>query len=139
MKIAHISDLHLDATFKKENIKKTMHLLEYITDNKFDHIIISGDITENAETAAFELARNIFKRFGLFNSKKLSLVIGNHDVFGGVHLAEDVINFPAKCKTIDYNRKVKEFEYFFNETFDKTIKPLKTVSFHSLRNSTILS
>jgi len=125
MKIAHISDLHIDAVHKKENIKKVTKLLDYISGNDFNHIIVSGDITENADKASFELARMLFKRAGLLNSKKLSVVIGNHDIFGGVHLAEDVLNFPAKCKKTDYDDKVRMFGKFFHETFDETIQPLK--------------
>lgn len=122
MKIAHISDLHIDKTYKRNNYLKTLRLFEYISDNNFDHVIISGDITENAEASAFEIARNLFKRFGLLDAKKLTLTIGNHDIFGGVHLAEDVINFPKKCKVTDYDAKVKEFEKYFAETFTGTIR-----------------
>jgi len=125
MKIAHISDLHLDKNHKKDNYKRTLQILEYIAANNFDHVIITGDITENAEAGAFKLARNMFKKYGLLNSKKLSLVIGNHDIYGGVHLAEDVINFPNKCKATDYEKKIEEFGTFFNEAFDNTIRPIK--------------
>jgi 3',5'-cyclic-AMP phosphodiesterase len=123
MKIAHISDLHLDKTYKRNNYHKTIQLLEYITDNNFDHVIISGDITENAEASAFEIARNLFRKFGLLNSKKLTVTIGNHDIYGGVHLAEDVINYPKKCKATNYEEKVNEFGEYFTETFTSTIRP----------------
>jgi 3',5'-cyclic-AMP phosphodiesterase len=117
MKIAHISDLHLDKTYKRANYHKTVQLLEYIADSLFDHVIISGDITENAEVSAFEIARKLFKKYGLLNSKKLTLNIGNHDIYGGVHLAEDVLNFPKKCKSVNYDSMVTAFENVFNETF----------------------
>lgn len=120
MKIAHISDLHLDKTYKRNNYYKTIRLLEYITDNGFDHVILTGDITENAEASAFELARSLFKKFGLLDHRKLTLTIGNHDIYGGVHLAEDVLNFPKKCRATNYGMKVKEFEHYFRETFTGT-------------------
>lgn len=123
MKIAHISDLHLDANYKKENYYNTLHLIEYIINNKYDHLIISGDITENAEPASFELARSVFKNAGLLHRDKLTVIIGNHDIFGGVHLAEDVINFPAKCRKTNFYSKVNEFVYYFRETFEKNINP----------------
>lgn len=124
MKIAHISDIHLDKNCKRKNYYRTLQLLEYIADNNFDHVIISGDLTENAESSAFELARKTLNRFGLLDPKKLTLTIGNHDIFGGVHLAEDVINFPAKCRLTDYDTKVRGFEKYFAETFTKTIRPI---------------
>jgi 3',5'-cyclic AMP phosphodiesterase CpdA len=99
---------------------KSLQLFEYIIDTGFDHLIISGDLTENTERSAFELTRETLKKFGLLNSGKLSMVIGNHDIFGGVHLAEDVINFPKKCKITNYQNKVSEFNYYFSETFERT-------------------
>src|SRR5262245_48285764 len=125
MKIANISDIHLDKKFKLGNYKKTLKLLEYIADTGFDHIVITGDITENSEPSALELARNMLKKYGLLDSQKTSIVIGNHDIFGGVHLAEDVINFPTKCRNTDYDKKVIEFSKYFHEAFENTIQPLK--------------
>ncbi len=119
MKIAHISDLHLDVNHKQINLANTLKVLEYISDNNFDHIIISGDITENAESSAFALARNTLNRFGLLNPDRLTVTIGNHDIYGGVHLAEDVVNFPAKCRKTNFHGKVREFAYYFRETFGK--------------------
>src|SRR4030095_4449367 len=129
MKIFHISDLHLDTQYKRSNYIKTCFLLEQITAEGFDHLIISGDITENAETPAFELARKLLKKYELLNSSKTTIVIGNHDIYGGVHFAEDVISFPSKCRETDYDKKVKEFEHYFRETFNNTIAPLKNTFF----------
>ena len=120
MKIAHISDLHLDAVNKKENLRNTLRLLEYINSNNFDHVIVSGDITENGDSRSYELARRTFQKFGLLHKDKLSLTIGNHDIYGGVYYAEDVLNFPGKCRRINYYQKVREFAYYFRETFYST-------------------
>jgi Icc protein len=122
MKIAHISDLHIDKNYKRNNFYKTLRLFEYIASHNYDHIIISGDITENAEDSAFEITRTLLKRYGWLDSGKLTLTIGNHDIFGGVHLAEDVMNFPKKCRLTDYDAKVNTFEKYFEETFRKTLK-----------------
>ena len=119
MKIVHISDLHIDAVYKRTNYTKSLQLLEYAVNTGFDHMVISGDLTENAEKTAFELVRKTLKKFGLLNSRKLSLVIGNHDIFGGVHLAEDLLNFPKKCKSTNYENKISEFNSYFKETFQK--------------------
>ena len=62
MKIFHISDLHLDRNYKKSNFDKTYNMLEEITGEGFDHLIITGDITENADSSSFELARNLLKK-----------------------------------------------------------------------------
>lgn len=125
MRIAHISDLHLDKNYKKDNLINTLKLLEYISDSDFDHVIITGDITENAESSAFELARSLFKKHGLLDPDKLTLTIGNHDIYGGVHLAEDIVNYPGKCRSTNYQVKVQEFAYYFRESFanERIIKP----------------
>lgn len=117
MKIAHISDLHIDYFRKKANNLNSYRLLEYIVENNYDHVIISGDITENSDSESYLLARSLLKKFGLLSAEKLTLTIGNHDIYGGVHLAEDVINFPSRCKNTNYIDKVSEFRRYFSETF----------------------
>jgi Icc protein len=127
MKIVHISDLHLDAVYKQENYKKTLQLLQCIIDTGFDHLVITGDITENAEKSAFKLARRTLKKFNLLNPAKTTIIIGNHDIFGGVHLTEDLLNYPKKCKVANYTGKVEEFSSAFAETYNN-VKTLNTNS-----------
>lgn len=121
MKIAHISDIHLTSFFKKNNLEKTKQLLKYALKHKFDHMIISGDLTHNADQEDFEILRDLFRQLDLLNPGRLSLVIGNHDIFGGPQTAEDVFTFPEKCKTVDYDRKVEEFGNYFSETFENCV------------------
>jgi len=124
MKIAHLSDLHFTTFFRKNNFEKIEYLLQYATKYKFDHLVISGDLTHNADKEDFEILRNLFRKYHLLNSERLSLVIGNHDIFGGPQTAEDVFLFPEKCKLVDYDKKIKEFGDYFSEAFqyctDKT-------------------
>ena len=81
MKIAHISDLHLNTIYS------------YSLENKADHLVITGDLTDNASEKDFEILRNLFRKNGLLNSERLSLVIGNHDIFGGLQSAEEIFFF----------------------------------------------
>jgi predicted phosphodiesterase len=57
------------------------------------------------------------KKFNLLNSSKCTIIIGNHDIYGGVHLAEDILNFPKRCNETNYNQKVEQFTSAFNETY----------------------
>jgi 3',5'-cyclic AMP phosphodiesterase CpdA len=50
------------------------------------------------------------------------VTIGNHDVFGGVHTAEDVLTFPNHCRATDDKAKVRDFGHAFRETFDRTLR-----------------
>ncbi|MEJ2617089.1 MAG: metallophosphoesterase [Ignavibacteriaceae bacterium] len=117
MKIAHLSDLHFTTFFRKDNLEKIEYLIKYAFRYKFDHLVISGDLTHNADPEDFEILRNLFKKYDLLNSERLSLVIGNHDIFGGPQTVEDVFLFPEKCKFVDYDEKTKEFGDYFSEAF----------------------
>ena len=117
MKIAHISDLHFTTFFKKNNLAGIKYLLEYALAQKADHIVITGDLTDNATESDFFILRQLFKELDILNSQKLSLVIGNHDIFGGVQTAEDIFSFPEKCGKVNFNEQVNLFYNFFKETF----------------------
>jgi 3',5'-cyclic AMP phosphodiesterase CpdA len=121
--IAHISDLHLSAEHRRNHIRRTKRALEYIRSLDVDHIVVTGDITANGEPADYRIARSIFASADLLDSRKLTVTIGNHDVFGGVHTAEDVLKFPKHCEATDDKAKVREFGYAFRETFESTLRP----------------
>jgi 3',5'-cyclic AMP phosphodiesterase CpdA len=116
--IAHISDLHLSPEHRRINIRRTKRILEHLPTLGVDHLVITGDISANAEKKDFQLARTLLRSYGWLDGKSLSVVIGNHDVYGGVHHAEDVFTFPKHCKHTDMERKVNEFHDHFHEAFD---------------------
>lgn len=118
MRIAHISDLHFTSFFKDNNLKSIRYLLKYALKQNADHIVITGDLTDNSNREDFLTLRKLFEELNLLHHDRLSLVIGNHDIFGGVQTAEDIFSFPERCKNVDYKMKVKEFMIYFKETFD---------------------
>ncbi|HTR81711.1 MAG TPA: metallophosphoesterase [Bacteroidota bacterium] len=115
--IAHLSDPHLSRQYYREHIKSFKILLRTILDQGCDHLIITGDIVSTGDPDDYYLARSILMNYGLMDSKKLTIVPGNHDVFGGPHRAVDVLSFPRHIKTIDYHRRLALFEEAFEETF----------------------
>lgn len=117
--LAHISDLHLSPEYKTGNARNTRRVLEYVLQRQVDHIVLTGDIAANAEDRDFLLAREILKSYGLLDGSKLTLIIGNHDIYGGVHIAEDILAFPGRCRVTDYDRKLKRFHEHFSETFEQ--------------------
>ena len=121
MKIAHISDLHLNTFFKSSSLREIKHLLKYVLSEGIDHLVITGDLVDNADPKDLEILRNLFKKLGLLESDRMSLVIGNHDIFGGPQTPEDIFTFPEKCKNVPYEKKVKEFGDYFSETFKNCI------------------
>lgn len=93
-------------------------LLQTAIESGADHIIITGDIVSTAEPDDFYLAREIFSKFGILDSTKLTLVPGNHDIFGGPHRAVDVLSFPKYIRNVDYGKHLKFFWDAFAETFE---------------------
>ena len=123
MKIAHLSDLHISQISRPQNLQLTRRLLEYALEEGVDHIVITGDLTDFSEPHAFIALRNLFDEYNLLNPFKLSLVIGNHDIFGGVHFADDVFKYPNKCSKVPYEKKLSDFKSYFLETFENIYAP----------------
>ena len=117
MKIAHLSDIHFTTFFKSSVLYGFENLLRYCNKNEVDHLVITGDLVENPDQYDFELLRKVLKQSGFLSSDRLSLVIGNHDIFGGVLTVQDLFNFTRRCESIDYRRRVKEFYEYFPEAF----------------------
>lgn len=117
MLIAHISDLHLNSFYNDSILKLSSYLLKYISEQKIDHLVITGDITDNASEKDFEIFRRMLNKYGFMNGEKLSIIPGNHDIFGGVQKAEDIFSFPERCNSANYNKRVSTFLSYFPEAF----------------------
>lgn len=121
--IAHISDLHLSSEHKREHIRRTRQAIDYVTRLGVDHMVVTGDITADGLPGDYRIARSIFGAAGLLDPARLTLTIGNHDVFGGVNTAEDVLTFPDRCSRTDEKARIREFGQAFQETFEGTLRP----------------
>ena len=124
MKIAHLSDLHISHKSRPDNIVHTKRLLEHALNKNADHIVITGDLIHLGDAEDYYELRRLFMELNLLDASKLTLVIGNHDIFGGVHLAEDIIDFPRKAESTDFDNKVREFRNYFLETFENSYFPV---------------
>jgi 3',5'-cyclic AMP phosphodiesterase CpdA len=124
MLIAHISDLHIDNTNKKNNMKRFEALLDYLNGRKIDHLIITGDITQNAKISCMQEVRDLLIDKGFFSSDKTTVIIGNHDIYGGVHYAYDIVQFPSRCRNTNFEKKVMEFSEVFSELFNNCKYPV---------------
>ncbi len=118
MLIAQISDLHLNSFYNDSIFKRIHFLLKYISEKNVDHLIITGDLTDNATEKDLEIFRRMLNRHGFLRGDKVSIVIGDHDIFGGVQKAEEIFTFPEKCSKINYNKRVNNFISYFPEAFD---------------------
>ncbi|MDP1676241.1 MAG: metallophosphoesterase [Bacteroidota bacterium] len=118
--IAHLSDLHLSPDFFPERSRHFRSILSFCKQRQVDHIIITGDITNQAKENEFDHFRKILREFSLLDSKKITVINGNHDIFGGPYYAEDVLSFPTACKSTDYAEKMDQFYRYTKETFTST-------------------
>jgi len=116
--IAHISDLHLNSFFNDSTFQFSNRLLQFISEKKVDHLIVTGDISDNANSKDLEIFRRMLKKHGFLNGEKLSIIFGNHDIYGGVQKAEDIFTFPDKCSKTNYNKSIENFLSYFPEAFD---------------------
>jgi len=122
MRIAHISDLHLNTKLKRENILKTKKLIQYALDSGAEHFVITGDVSDNADEKDFNILKKLLEDFDLLSSDKTSIVIGNHDIFGGPQTIQEIVHFPQKCLSVNYHRKVALFINCFKELFQNVIQ-----------------
>lgn len=117
-KIAHISDLHISYKDEDGNGKKLVELLHDIKEKECDHVFITGDIVENPGEQDLHFVREILVKFDLMHQERLSIVPGNHDIFGGAYKEGlGSINFPLRCRNTDYEEKLGMFIEVFRETF----------------------
>jgi 3',5'-cyclic-AMP phosphodiesterase len=130
-RIAHISDPHISRQYYRDHIKSFKILLRATLDNDIDHILITGDIVSTANKYDYILAREILAGHGLLNSDRLTVVPGNHDIFGGPHRAVDVLSFPRYIRNVDYLRNKELFQNAFAETFEgiERISPIDLFPF----------
>ena len=122
MRIAHISDPHINLKYHPQHLPRLRRVLEdALSRQSADHIVITGDLTSNADARDLRTTRRLFETLGIMSASKLTLVPGNHDIYGGPHLAEELLGFPDRCKHLDYDEKLSIFQDSFAELFSDTI------------------
>ncbi len=123
MRIAHISDIHFCSNFKRTNIGKTNRILKYALDRGFDHLVITGDVSDNSDLKDFVTLRRMLIKYDLLKSEKTSIVIGNHDIYGGAQRPIDVVDFPRRATATNYLKKLQDFKGYFKELFSDCYIP----------------
>lgn len=116
-KIAHISDPHVSYSDENGYGKRLVELLTDIKNKNCDHVIITGDIVDNPIRADLQYVKEIISHFGILESSRISVVPGNHDVFGGSPKGQDFFRFYMKCKETDYENNVDAFIETFKASF----------------------
>ncbi|MBK6915987.1 MAG: metallophosphoesterase [Deltaproteobacteria bacterium] len=76
--LVHLSDLHFGAGRRLE--RRTSALVQRLVDDDVDHVVVTGDVTENGTFAQFERFARVFEP--LAARGRLTVVPGNHDRLG---------------------------------------------------------
>ncbi|HMS33930.1 MAG TPA: metallophosphoesterase [Ignavibacteria bacterium] len=128
-KIAHISDTHISFNDTNGHGKNLVELLKDIQSRACNHIVITGDLVENPEEKEFRYVKEILSHFDLLHPEKLSVIPGNHDVFGGAPNSIMFFTFQLICKNTNTSENVEKFAETFADTMpeDKTFPYLKVI------------
>lgn len=116
-KIAHISDTHISFNDTNGHGKNLVELLKDIQERECDHIVITGDLVENPEEREFQYVKEILSHFELLHPDKLSVIPGNHDIFGGAPGNVMFFTFPLICKETEPSENVEKFIETFKDSF----------------------
>ncbi|ACF12663.1 metallophosphoesterase [Chloroherpeton thalassium ATCC 35110] len=127
MKIAHISDIHIDHVALPNRSEQFENLIINIFEEGFDHLIITGDVTDVAREEDMLLVKDIFERNGLLDWKKITLIPGNHDLFGKYEFnAERVLSNAIRASGTNSLKKLQ----IFCEIFRDVMTPNNTARYY---------
>jgi len=115
-KIAHISDTHISFKDTNGHGKALVELLKDIRQRECSHIVITGDLVENPELREFQYVKEILSHFEILTPEKLSVIPGNHDIFGGAPSSVMFFTFPLTCKETDMESNLEKFTETFKDT-----------------------
>jgi 3',5'-cyclic-AMP phosphodiesterase len=144
MKILHISDLHINTFMNDRSADKVSYLFKHISNLKFDHLVITGDITDNGADEEFDIFRELLSDYGLLDAERTTAIIGNHDIFGGIQRADDILVFPERCRLTNFNSRQYLLQQIVPELFENCrgnntaypfIKEIKDTVFCALSSS----
>ncbi len=103
MRIIHISDLHIQ---EKESlsIQRIERLFETLRNYQFDHLVITGDISDSGKREEYEICADFLKRYGYYHYHRCTVISGNHDISGDAALS--ISN--------NYEKRLAKKKQFFN-------------------------
>jgi Icc protein len=113
-KIAHISDIHIKNA-KHVHFEFFNKILKSIKKNDVDHILLTGDIVDYANPEEFRLVKNTLELFGYYHKDKLSVIPGNHDIYGGPSDKVPSYLYIQNSKKLNFKKTVTKFVNQFSE------------------------
>ena len=80
VKIAHISDLHISGMQDRRQLDCLSRLFDHFNTAGYDHLVISGDLSNSASSGDWKIIRNKLESHGFYHWDKTTLIPGNHDL-----------------------------------------------------------
>ena len=140
MQILHLSDLHI--TKPHDSLEKILiQVVSAITDSRFDFIVVSGDLSQRADSAEYRELKRLSKEHLIpllkqKNKRRLIFVPGNHDVDWGHKVGEPIslVELGSDAKKIsqkiadqatqgEYRQCIGEYGHFEFRKLDESIYP----------------
>lgn len=87
VRLAVLSDLHIDREAEKSSWKLAKRAFRAAVEEQVDHVVVAGDLFDcsDAMERDHERLQRFLEELGLWDSSKLTLVVGNHDIFHVAH------------------------------------------------------
>lgn len=125
-RIAHITDIHIKNA-KHIHFEFFKKILNSIKKNKVNHILLTGDIVDYGTNEEFRMVKNTLELYGYYDKRKLTVVPGNHDIYGGPSDKMPSYTFIQYCRKLNFNNAVEKFSKHFSELNGKDLPYLKTI------------
>lgn len=120
MKLAHISDIHLDSQRNPNCLTEIEILIQRLFNKGYDHLVITGDVVDVADYNDLYSLRDIFERNGVLNWERITIIPGNHDIFGKYEFSSNGFSATAarvlQATGLNFTRKLHEFCDIFRKT-----------------------
>ncbi|HLP15389.1 MAG TPA: metallophosphoesterase [Bacteroidota bacterium] len=122
MIIAHLSDLHINGRLYPERSELLRATLRECDRRGVGHIVVTGDLSHLGTEEELNECVDIFRASGYWDAERLTVTIGNHDIYGGPYYAEDVLAFPGRCRETEFAKKVDTFGRIFHPVIGTAIR-----------------
>jgi 3',5'-cyclic-AMP phosphodiesterase len=141
VKIAHISDLHFSGEQDLRQLEALDRLFDHFNAAGVDHLVISGDLSNNADQGDWRIVKEKLVAHGLYHWEKSTVIAGNHDV---INLEEEMrfynaLNPLPLLRKRAFDRKLTDFSLFFQELItgeeggNKAFPFVKIINFPTVR------
>ncbi|MBI4139126.1 metallophosphoesterase [Candidatus Uhrbacteria bacterium] len=90
--IAHLSDLHFDLS--EARLKQAESLRDRLRERRVDHVLVTGDVTENGRALEYDQFKRVFEEF--LDGGSCTVIPGNHDRLGH-EVAKDMMENQRMC------------------------------------------